>query len=166
MNDTTHDPPVRTAGRTPIDPARLAALRGPGFEKYLLMREKVGQEPIFLIQDMQQGRYQHKQVRGKPGVLRRGRDGKPIPDLMSFRQIAVALTEVTGVQVTYETIRRWCDTAGLVAPDHADEDEAPERSSPALAGEDEHTRAIRNAVARAKSSNPDIPAAAFLPPAG
>lgn len=194
MTDTTHDPPtipvpegLRTfAVDLPAD--RLALLSGPGFEKYVLMRDRLGgKEPLALIALMKRGGFRFKSRRGMPGNLVLDKQGNAVPDLMSFREIAPYLSEMSGIPVTYETVRRWWD---IVHPDGADVSPAevlspdemngpdPEtlrevseivvkaarRKRPAVA--DGHAEAIRAATKRAQAptTNPDVPPAAFLPP--
>lgn len=173
MSDTTHDPPAGLSGlpidKIPLPPEQLARLSGPSFDKYTHMRDRLGVEPLAAIAWMRRGGYRYKSQRGKPGVLVMRR-GEPVPDAMSFRQIAPILTELSGVPVTYETIRRWWE---IVFPGEAvdEPDLTPvpvprvvRRRTPAVG--DEHAGAIRAAVERAKAptTNPDVPAAAFLPP--
>lgn len=192
MTDTTHDPPrnapVQTTDLLPITTEQIALLSGRGFEKYALMRERLGREPLHVIRGMKLGHHQYKQVRGAPGILRKHR-GQPIPDRMSFRQIADALTAMSGVEVTYETIRRWCDTALPGIGDEPEDDTdgtatpvanparvrtavrrtpRPAAKPAAPVAGDEHADAIRAAADRVNSmkpTNPAIPAAMFLPPA-
>jgi hypothetical protein len=194
MSATKPDPPY--AGPTkindpPIGPERLAVLAG--HEKYLRMRDRIGREPLELIREMKHGGYRFKCRRGMLGVLALDRNHNPIPERMSFRQIAPILTGMSGVEVTYETVRRWWEA---VFPDEADEPEetlnpdevnppapaalreasdiivkaaarkrAPRQAAPPVG--DEHAQQIREAVERAQAptTNPDVPPAAFLPPA-
>lgn len=199
MSDNTHDPPAdqreqsQTAGPLKIDeppftPEQLAKLSGPNHEKYQRMKDRLGREPLDLIREMKHGGYRFKTRRGMPGVLATTKGGAPVADRMSFRQIAPILTGMTGVQVTYETVRRWWETVS----DEGDEPEetlnpdvvngpdeqalaeasammvrasrrAPRRK-PAPVG-DEHADAIRAATKRASvTTNPDVPSAVFLPP--
>jgi hypothetical protein len=140
------------------------------------MRERLGVEPLELIRVMKHGGYRFKCKRGYPGVLVIHR-GSPVPERMSFRQIAPLLSVMSGVQVTYETVRRWWEA---VCPDEPDEpvDEADAeplqvatpvvkrrtvRRTPVVG--DDHAEAIRAATKRAQGTNPAVPAAAFLPPA-
>ncbi len=189
MTDTTHDPPADLPVSIPpgaappvgahvtISPEGLAALRGPGFEKYELMRAKLGVDPIRTIAHMRSGGYRYKSRRGYPGVLVQDRAGEPVPDLMSFRQIAPVLSELTGVMVTYETIRRWWAAAFPEEPMDGPEPESVPPTAPvrrvtrrrtpaASAVGDEHAETIRAAMERANTStNPAVPPAAFVPPA-
>src|ERR1044071_2330662 len=108
MPNNMHGPPT-PAGyepEPPIDADALAVLAGRGHEKYTLMRDRLGVEPMELIRQMKHGGYRHKSKRGAPGVLVR-RHGEPVPDRMSFREIAPLLSDRSGVEVTYETVRRW-----------------------------------------------------------
>jgi len=118
MAETAHDPPV--------PPERLAVLHGPDHVKYPLMKARLGREPIELIQEMKHGHYRFKSKRGQPGVLVYDRDGSPVGERMPFRQIAPVLASLSGVSVTYETVRRWYEA---VFPGEVDEpeesDEAP-----------------------------------------
>jgi hypothetical protein len=197
MSDNTHDPPfapVTPRGyqpEPPIPSEALAPLRGRGHEKYSLMKARLNAEPLEVIRTMKHGGHRYKSKRGYPGVLVLDRDGNPVPDRMSFRQIAPILAALTGVEVTYETIRRWWED---VFPDEADEleetlnpdemnpptpaalREASEiivraaarkpRTRPAVPPVgDDHADTIRAAMNRAKSTNPAIPPAAFVAPA-
>jgi len=181
MPGNAHDPPatppqepgeVSAAAPAEVRPD-LTALRGRGFEKYAHVRTQLrGDEPIELIRLMKTGGYRFKSKRGKPGVLV-VRRGEPVADWMSFRQIAPELERLTGVPVTYETVRRWWEAA------YPDGDPSPvpgavpptpnrrqlKRRQPAASAQ--HTRDIRAATEKARSgaTNPDVPAAAFLPPA-
>lgn len=180
MTDNTHGPPATSPppgpmkiDEPPITPEQLAALAG--HEKYLRMRDRIGREPLDLIREMKHGGYRYKCRRGMPGVLVLDRAGNPVPERMSFRQIAPILTGMSGVGATYETVRRWWEA---VFPDEDDEpDPDPDPVVPAstvsvrrrtvrrkpVVG-DEHAAAIRAATDRAKTTNPDIPSAVFLPP--
>jgi hypothetical protein len=187
MPDNAHDPPVTPPAdplasgvyqpEPPIPAELLEPLRGHGHEKYALMKDRLGSEPLEVIRLMKHGGFRYKSKRGYPGVLVK-RHGDPVPDRMSFRQIAPILSEKTGVEVTYETIRRWWE---LVFPGEPDETTDPDyppvapvvpvkrtvrRRTPAVvpAVGDEHADAIRAAMDRAKTTNPDVPPAMFLPP--
>lgn len=187
-----HDPPFDPDSlKISIDlpPERLAQLSGVGFEKYVLMRERLGgQEPLKFIAVMRRGGYRYKSKRGAPGVLVLDRDGSPVPDLMSFRQIAPIMEKWSGVPVTYETVRRWWEIAfpdeqpeESLSPDDVNgptEEALREvsdivvkagrrRKAPPVG--DDHADAIRVAVERARAAttrttNPDVPSAVFLPP--
>jgi hypothetical protein len=136
-------------------------------------------------------------------VLVLDRDSNPVPDRMSFRQIAPILSAMTGVEVTYETVRRWWEAVFPGEPDEEtasldpDREEVPHprtrrarrrpvaidqdpeiarvlatsakratrRRTPVPAVGDDAADTIRAALERAKSTNPDVPPAAFLPPA-
>lgn len=194
MSDNTHDPPFDQTERPaaprgyepepPIPDEALAVLRVAGHEKYHLIRDRLGKEPLEVIREMKHGGYRFKSKRGYPGVLVMHR-GDPVPERMSFRQIAPILAGASGVQVTYETIRRWWEA---VFPDEADEPDdadgvdrgaqhilrtesgdreitprrATRRRTPAVAS-DGHADTIRAAMAKAVSTNPDVPPAVFLP---
>lgn len=189
MSENAHDPPVqapRLLGRATILPGyeleppftdeQLAALHVPRHATYTLMRDRLGVEPLELIRAMKHGGYRFKSKRGYPGtlVIRRG---DPVPERMSFRQIAPLLSGMSGVQVTYETVRRWWEAVCPDEPDEVTEPDGPpmvqppavrstrritRRRTPAVG--DEHAEAIRAATKRAQSTNPEIPAAAFLAP--
>lgn len=188
MSTNAHDPPATG----PVDPIayqheppftdeQLAALHVARHATYALMKDRLhGVEPLELIRVMKHGGYRFKSKRGYPGVLVTSKGGDPVPERMSFRQIAPILSAQSGVQVTYETVRRWWEA---VCPDEPDEDPEPEeavgppmvehttrsarritrRRTPTVG--DDHAEAIRAATERAKSTNPAVPAAAFLPPA-
>lgn len=196
MTDTTHDPPTIPVPQgldlrnftVDLPAEKLALLSGAGFEKYVLMRDRMGgKEPIAVVALMKNGGFRYKSKRGMPGTLVH-RKGHPVPDLMSFRQIAPVLTELSGVPVTYETIRRWYDIVfpGEAVDDPAEIEEEEElaqltpvpaasvpvkratrrvtRRTPAPVVGDEHAAAIRAATDRAKTTNPDVPSAVFLSP--
>lgn len=211
MPDNAHDPPADLAAprgyqpEPPIPAAALAPLRGAGHEKYALMTARLNAEPLEVIRTMKHGGHRYKSKRGYPGVLVTDRDGNPVPDRMSFRQIAPILSARTGVEVTYETVRRWWEAVFPGEPDEEivdldpDREEVPHpqtrrarrrpvaidqdpgiaqvlnalpvkravrrRTPAAPTVGDDHAEAIRAAVARAGGTNPDVPAAAFLPPA-
>lgn len=179
MTDVVHDPPANQpvtglntdAGNIDIPADSLERLSGPGFEKYALMRAQLGEEPLRVIARMRGGGYRYKAVRGRPDRLVLHRR-QPVPDLMSFRQIAPLLSAMTGVAVTYETVRRWWEIA---FPEAADEPEEPDttpvpvsravrRRTPTVG--DEHAETIRAAMEQAKSTNPAVPPAAFVAPDG
>ena len=195
MTNTMHDPPGRSLGSMPLlsdyqpeEPftnSQLAVLHVPRHATYTLMRERLGGvEPLELIRAMKRGGYRYKCKRGYPGVLAI-RWGSPQPERMSFRQIAPVLSTMSGVQVTYETVRRWWE-AVLPGEDDEPVDEVDEveplppvapqatppkrrtirRRTPAAVPTvgDGHAEAIRAATERAKSTNPSIPSAVFLPP--
>ena len=195
MSENAHDPPTNPPAYQPEPPIpedRLAVLHVQRHATYALMRAKLGSEPLELIRTMKHGGWRHKSKRGYPGVLVTDRQGHPVPERMSFRQIAPILSELSGVQVTYETVRRWWEATFPGEPDEPDEDLNPDvangpseaalreasaimvrasrrtvRRKPTTAPVgDEHAEAIRAATDRAKSTNPDVPAAAFLPPTG
>lgn len=159
MPDTTHDPPSSTAVQPDVRPD-LDALRAVGFEKYHLVKDRIGREPIALINEMRTGGYRYKCVRGKPGVLVMRR-GEPVVDLMSFRQIAPELERLSQVQVSYETVRRWWDVAYPAG------DPAPAKPYDGPL-QPKAPRAVRRRTGVAKpaaaGTNPAIPAAEFLPP--
>lgn len=184
MSDNTHDPPFEQRehplrlDEPSIPPESLARLSGPNHEKYQRMRDRLAREPIELIREMKHGGYRFKTRRGMPGVLAIDKGGQPVPDRMSFRQIAPILTGMTGVPVTYETVRRWWETVSDEpdepdpVPDAPEPEPAPERvrrrRTPVVPPVgDEHADTIRAAVDRAKAAptNPDVPSAVFLPPA-
>jgi hypothetical protein len=186
MPDNAHDPPAGPRNyqpEPPIPSEALAPLRGPGHEKYALMTARLNAEPLEVVRTMKHGGFRFKSKRGYPGVLVLDRDGNPVPDRMSFRQIAPILSASTGVEVTYETVRRWWEAVFPGEPDEAtDPDDPPVRVVPTSALTptvkratrrrtvapvvgDEAADAIRDAMERAKSTNPDVPPAAFLPPA-
>lgn len=180
MTDNTHGPPVNQAlpGPMKIDeppiPLEQLALLG-GHEKYQRMRDRLGVEPLDLIRQMKHGGYRFKCRRGMPGVLVLDRAGDPVPERMSFRQVAPVLTAMSGVEVTYETVRRWWETV-------FDEGDEPEEEAPPPVPVvrrvtrrrtpvpepvgDDHAQQIRAAVAKAAAptTNPAVPPAAFLPP--
>jgi hypothetical protein len=194
MSENAHDPPTqapRFLGRAtlltgyeleePFTSEQLAALHVPRHATYTLMRDRLGAEPLELIRAMKHGGYRFKSKRGYPGTLVT-RQGDPVPERMSFRQIAPLLSTMSGVQVTYETVRRWWEAVCPGEPDEpvdeVDDEPAPvvatttsvrrrtvRRRPSAPAVGDEHADAIRAATERAKSTNPAVPAAAFLPPA-
>ncbi len=190
MPDTAHDPPVLPVtprGYQPepeIPREALAVLNGRGHEKYALMRSRLNAEPLEVVRQMKHGGYRYKSKRGMPGVLVLDRDSNPVADRMSFRQIAPILSALTGVEVTYETIRRWWEAVFPGEPDEpTDSDEAPVRvvttnaQTPKVKREtrrrtpaaptvgDAAASAIRDAMERTKTTNPDVPPATFLPPA-
>lgn len=186
MPDNAHDPPVSPRDYQPEPPIPrelLGPLRGPGHEKYALMLARLGAEPLEVIRTMKHGGYRFKSRRGYPGVLVLNRDGDPVPDRMSFRQIAPILSAMTGVEVTYETVRRWWEAVFPGEPDEAPEEYPPPTPVPATATAatrsarrsartpaappvgDAHAETIREAMAKAVGTNPDVPPAAFLPPA-
>lgn len=216
MPDNAHDPPAEpTAPRgyqpePPIPAAALAPLRGRGHEKYALMTARLNAEPLEVIRTMKHGGHRYKSKRGYPGVLVLDRRGDPVPDRMSFRQIAPILSVRTGVEVTYETVRRWWEAVFPGEPDEPDEETAdlgPDREEvphpqtrrarrrPVAIDQDsdvaqtlnqpvkratrrrtpvvpvvpvvgdDHAETIRAAMAKAASTNPEVPPAAFLPPA-
>lgn len=186
MPDNAHDPPAGPRDYQPEPPIpneALAPLRGPGHEKYALMTARLHAEPLEVIRTMKHGGYRFKSRRGQPGVLVLNRDGDPVPDRMSFRQIAPILSAMTGVEVTYETVRRWWEAVFPGEPDEASEPDQPtrvtviaattppvkratRRRTPAVPPVgDTHAEMIREAMAKAVGTNPDVPPAAFLPPA-
>lgn len=164
LPDQPHESPPKI-NDPPIEPERLAVLDG--HEKYLRMRDRIVREPLDLIREMKHGGYRFKCRRGMPGVFVRDRDHNRVPERMSFRQIAPILTEMSGVEVTYETVRRWWEA---VFPDEADEpDEFEAETTPAPVAPRPRRRtpaAIQDAMNRAQAptTNPDVPPAAFLPP--
>lgn len=181
MTELTHDPPHQP--EPPITDEQLAVLHVQRHATYALMRNQLkGAEPLELIRTMKHGGYRFKCKRGYPGVLVLDKQGNPVPERMSFRQIAPILSTMSGVQVTYETVRRWWEAVFPGEPDEpvdeVDEMEplppvAPQAAPPkrrtvrrrtpaALPVGDEHADAIRAATERAKSTNPAVPAAAFL----
>ncbi len=188
MPDTAHDPPSDLPRDPPGASSRalpqpdLDALRRPGFEKYTLIKDRLRREPITLIHEMMSGGYRYKSRRGKPGVLvlRRGQHGmEPVPELMPIRQVALELTRITDVAISYETVRRWWDVAWA----HAGGDPGllPDAVPPpgttqvgrqrmtrrrGVTPGDAHVQENRKATNRAKAraTNQDVPAAAFLPP--
>ncbi len=179
MSQNAHDPPatpVTYQQEPPIPEDRLAVLHVPRHATYALMRSRLNREPLEWIRLMKHGGYRYKCKRGYPGVLVLDREGNPVPERMSFRQIAPILSALSGVMVTYETVRRWWEAVFPGEPDEP-EDETPVpvvvpvrrrtavRRKPAVPPVgDGHAEAIRAATERAKSTNPEIPAAAFLAP--
>jgi hypothetical protein len=174
MPDTSHDPPKRYAVIGPrIPAARLAVLNGSEHVKYEIMKHRLGCEPLDVIADMRNG-FWKGQTRRIGGVAHPVVDegGTPVGDRMSFRRIAPELVAMTGVSITYETLRRWWLLA--FPEDAATVDVAePEpvrpvkrtttRRRPVPFG-DLHAEAIRKATAKTASTNPDVPPATFLPP--
>lgn len=176
---TSHDPPI------PAD--RLAPLNGRGHEKYRLMRAELSAvlskikmkpthlvEPIELIRYMKHGHYRNKTRRGYPDRIVFKDDGvTPVGDRMSFREIAAELTTLTGVEVAYETVRRWWE---IVFPDEPDEPAAEPAVEPViqpLPGGRKRAATRRTPTPTptptalpvvSESTNPDVPVAAFLPP--
>lgn len=200
MSENAHDPPVYLPEafalpgyrpETPFTAEQLAVLHVPRHATYALMRNRLGGlEPLEAIRVMKHGGFRFKCKRGYPGVLVTDRAGHPVPERMSFRQIAPVLSTMSGVQVTYETVRRWWEAVCPDEPDEPDEllnpdvtngpSEAALREASAMMVRasrrtvrrkpqappvgDDHADAIRAATERAKSTNPAVPAAAFLPP--
>lgn len=191
MPENAHDPPTHIpvnvlpgyVPEAPFTAEQLAALRVPRHATYALMRAQLGTEPMELIRLMKHGGFRFKCKRGYPGTLSI-RYGSPVPERMSFRKIAPLLSSMSGVQVTYETVRRWWEAVVPDEPDEpADDDTGSElppvpmvqptaraarrvtrRRTPTPTAGDEHAEAIRAATERAKSTNPTVPAAAFLSP--
>lgn len=164
MPDPTHDPPESQVNATPAPTAAAMAeiFTGRGFERYQLMRERLGYEPMILIYQMRTGGYRSRIHADGATVL--DQDGLPVPDRMSFRDIAPELLALTGIEVTYETVRRWWDLyyPGDTSP--ARRRRQSRRRTPAVAAVDD--AALEAAMAAAGGTNPAVPRAAFLPPTG
>lgn len=100
MSSPSHDPPAKL----PPPGADLTQFSGPRFEKYSLMRDRLrphfgDPEPVRVIERMRLTTRTHR------------RNGRELPLFVAFRLIAPELTRLTGVQVTYETLRRWWELA-------------------------------------------------------
>jgi len=162
MPDNAPDPPK----------PRLDALRGPNFEKYALIAANLGVEPIeWITRRRLAGRIQVGSD-GAPVLV----DGKPARILLSFRDLAPELADASGVNVTYETLRRWWDLAypdghpgeatGAVRPYHLHRTprtartDTPAPAAPVAAG----TVAAAEQVARDRHTNVTVPPAAFVAP--
>lgn len=75
-----------------------------GSDRYLLLAQRLRDDPMTVVRRMLEGGYRLKRRRsGKLWV----EDGKPVGEPMSMRQAADELCRVTGEVVTYETLRRW-----------------------------------------------------------
>lgn len=162
MSSPAHDPPVRLSRSAPD----LTQFTGPRFEKYILIRDRLkphfsDPEPVHVIERMRLTTGTHV------------RNGVTLPSFVAFRLIAPELTRLTGVQVTYETLRRWWE---LAWPNGHPAEVLAERNGPGdLARVARMARQVKpisiypltthGGTAMPQPAVGAIPAAEFLPPA-
>lgn len=160
--NTTHDPPAAAGAATPSSAAipahLLAVFNEQGFEKYQLLRERLGEEPMQRIYDMVTGSYRNKRRRNDDPIMA---DGEPVPDYMSFRKVAQELERVAEVAISYETVRRWWyqvwpEDRAIGVGDGGYE----------IATRIQARLHAAQAEAAARHTNDTVPPAAFLEPSG
>jgi len=113
----THDPPSRALSDDEVliarPPTSVAEVRRTvehrrailGSDRYLLLAQKLADDPMNVVRRMAQGEYRFKRRRDRTRWL--DGDGRQVVEFMSLRQAAAELKRLTGEDVTYETLRRW-----------------------------------------------------------